>query len=64
MKLADDALIRIIEIFRQGLMEQKDISSLLRELDLENNAAGKLSVSASNSDWTASDTELDKPETD
>jgi hypothetical protein len=62
MKLADDALIRIIEIFRQGLMEQKDISSLLRELDLERNDAGRLAVSAASTDWAAQESEL--PETD
>lgn len=44
MKLADDALIRVIEILRQGLMENKDISNLLRDLDLEPNAQGKLGV--------------------
>lgn len=62
MKLADDALIRIIEIFRQGLMDNKDISVLLRELDLEKNDVGKLAVSASttDSDWTAPEA----PETD
>ena len=52
MKLADDALIRIIEILRQGLMEGKDISDLLRGLDLEPDAHGKLSVSVENSDWS------------
>lgn len=53
MKLADDALIRIIEILRQGLMENKDISDLLRELDLEQNSQGKLGVSSgSNAGWT------------
>ena len=61
MKLADDALIRIIEIFRQGLMDNKDISVLLRELDLEVNEGGRLGVSSANSDdWTASEA----PETD
>ncbi len=47
MKLADDALIRIIEIFRQGLMEGKDISDLLRELELEKTADDKLGVAFS-----------------
>ncbi len=60
MKLADDALIGIIEIFRQGLMEEKDISELLRGLDLEVNANGKLSVAASSGgSWTASVPETD-----
>jgi len=61
MKLADDALIRIIEIFRRGLMDNKDISVLLRELDLEANEGGRLSVPPTNSDdWTAPEA----PETD
>lgn len=60
MKLADDALIGIIEIFRQGLMEEKDISELLRGLDLEKNADGKLGVaSSSGGNWTASAPETD-----
>lgn len=59
MRLADDALIRIIEILRQGLMENKDISDLLRTLDLEANSEGKLGVSpGENADWTMT------PETD
>ncbi len=45
MKLADDALLMMIEIFRQGILEGRDISQLLRELDLRENAEGKLSVS-------------------
>ncbi len=61
MKLADDALIRIIEILRQGLMESKDISDLLRGLDLEVNSMGKLGVSSGNPSWTATP---DFPETD
>lgn len=57
MKLADDALIRIIEILRQGLMENKDISDLLRGLDLEPNGAGKLGVSQTAGDWTVAETD-------
>lgn len=60
MKLADDALIRIIEILRQGLMENKDISDLLRGLDLEPNGSGKLGVAASGTDWVSTE----KAETD
>lgn len=56
MKLADNALIRIIEILRQGLMENKDISDLLRTLELEPDAEGKLSVSSQSTDWTAAGT--------
>jgi hypothetical protein len=56
MKFADDALIRIIEIFRQGLMEGKDISDLLRGLKLEKNADGKLSVSESqDTEWSTTE---------
>lgn len=62
MKLADDALIRIIEILRQGLMEEKDISQLLRDLDLEPNHAGKLGVAGLTSEWILPDSE--NPETD
>lgn len=58
MKLADDALIMIIEILRQGLMENKDISNLLKGLDLEPRD-GKLGVSQKPTDWTA-----ELPETD
>jgi hypothetical protein len=58
MKLADDALIRVIEILRQGLMEGKDVSELLRELDLEPNSQGKLGVaSGAAGDWTAAPSE-------
>lgn len=62
MKLADDALIGIIEIFRQGLMENKDISELLRGLDLERTTDGKLGVASSSDStggWTASPAETD-----
>jgi hypothetical protein len=55
MKLADDALIRIIEILRQGLMENKDISDLLRGLDLEPNLVGKLGVTQLTTDWTSTE---------
>ena len=61
MKLADDALIRIIEIFRQGLMEGKDVSDLLRTLELEPDVQGKLAVSSSGeASWMTSSA----PETD
>ncbi len=60
MKLADDALIRIIEIFRQGLMENKDISELLRELELDV-SGGKLAISAAP---TAAAWNTNAPETD
>ena len=34
MKLSDAALLTIMDIFRQGIVEAKDISELLRNLDL------------------------------
>lgn len=60
MKLADDALIGIIEILRQGLMEGKDVSELLKALELEPKN-GKLSVSQTGGQWT---TVAEAPETD
>ncbi len=44
MKLADDALIMLMEIFRQGIMELKDISQGLREIDLVPDSSGKLTL--------------------
>jgi hypothetical protein len=35
MKLADEVLVEIVDIVRTGLVEQKDISDLLRDLDLQ-----------------------------
>lgn len=58
MKLADDALIRIIEILRQGLMEQKDISDLLRRLDLELDSSGKLAVSSKTEEWNVDNADV------
>ena len=34
MKLAEDALLCIMEAFRKGLIENMDISDLLRQIDL------------------------------
>lgn len=42
MKLSDVALLALMDIFRQGIVELKDISELLRELDLEVGDDGKL----------------------
>ena len=42
MKLSDVALLTLMDIFRQGVLELKDISELLRELDLEVGPDGKL----------------------
>lgn len=47
MKLADDALVQIIDFLRQGLMDNKDVSELLRTLDLHPNTSGKLSIASS-----------------
>lgn len=49
MKLADDALIALIEMMRSALMEGRDISSMLRAFELEQNSQGKLSVA--NPSW-------------
>lgn len=51
MKLAPDALIGIIEILRKGLVENTDISQLLKELDLVEDGAGKLRLSGANPTW-------------
>lgn len=46
MKLADDAMIAVIEILRKGLVDGMDVSQLLRELDLSPDQFGKLGVSS------------------
>ena len=61
MKLANDALIGIIEILRQGLMEGKDVSELLKALDLEVRD-GKLAMSRTGGEWSTQGPDL--PETD
>lgn len=44
MKLSPEALLEIVDIFRTGLAERKDVSQCLRELDLvEENGSLKLS---------------------
>lgn len=50
MKLADDVLLAIIATFRKGLIENLDISNLLKELDLEPDGLGKLKLSAQQQD--------------
>lgn len=58
MKLADDALVQIIEFLRQGLVEGRDISGLLRGLDLVDNGQGKLGMGPTlPNGWTASETD-------
>lgn len=44
MKLADDALLLLIDIFRSALVEGKDISQSLRDLELNPDADGKLTA--------------------
>lgn len=51
MKLSPDALIAIIEILRKSLVEAQDVSELLRNLDLEQSADGKLTLSSNNPAW-------------
>jgi len=50
MKLANDALLAIIGVFRKGLMEGSDVSDLLRAIDLVANEQGQLSLSADHND--------------
>jgi hypothetical protein len=55
MKLADDSLLMLVEIFRRGVIELKDISQDLRDLDLVENKEGKLTLlrnDQENGDWT------------
>lgn len=44
MKLADDTLLMIVDIFRKGIVEMKDISQDLRDLDLIEDSEGKLTL--------------------
>lgn len=59
MKLADDALIAVIEILRKGLIEQMDISQLLRDLDLFPDVNNKLSISNNEVKWSHVQNETD-----
>ena len=61
MKLADDVLLEIIEILRKGLVEEMDVSQLLRKLDLSPNSNGKLSLSSAKdvANWTKHQPETD-----
>jgi len=45
MKLAPDSLLEIVAIIQKGLLMQTDISDELRNLDLQENEDGKLSLS-------------------
>lgn len=55
MKLADDALLAIIGTFRKGLVENIDISELLKQLELEPDDRGKLKLSPQQADIWAKD---------
>lgn len=53
MKLANDALLAIIATFRKGLLEDCDISELLRAIDLIDDGSGKLCLNPDQPDiWT------------
>lgn len=46
MKLADNALLEIIDIVREGISEGRDISQMLRDLDLSSTDDGRLGLSS------------------
>ena len=53
MKLANDALIAIITVFRKGLTEGSDVSEMLRNVDLVEDGSGKLKLNPQHEDiWT------------
>jgi hypothetical protein len=53
MKLANDALIAIIGVFRKGIIEGTDISDLLRNIDLVPDDSDRLKLSPEHEDiWT------------
>lgn len=53
MKLAPDALLAIMGTFRKGLIENIDISDLLKGLDLIPDGEGKLKLSPNQEDiWS------------
>lgn len=53
MKLANDALVAIIGVFRKGLTEGMDVSELLRNIDLVQDGNGKLQLNPNHEDiWT------------
>lgn len=54
MKLAEDVLIAIMASFRKGILEEIDISGLLRELDLVQDGSGRLTLSSHQRDiWSS-----------
>jgi hypothetical protein len=56
MKLADDALLMLVEIFRRGILEMGDVSQAMRDLDLIEDSEGKLTLKHKGWD-TVSDTD-------
>ena len=44
MRLGDDVLIEIVDIVRQGLVEGKDVSELLRALDVVGHVSGNVGL--------------------
>ena len=53
MKLANDALVAIIGVFRKGITEGTDISNLLRNIDLIPDDSGKLRLNPQHDDiWS------------
>jgi hypothetical protein len=53
MKLANDALVAIIGVFRKGLIEGTDVSELLRNIDLVQDESGRLKLNPNHDDiWT------------
>lgn len=42
MKLSNEALAQIVEIFRRGILEMADVSQELRDLDLVDDGSGRL----------------------
>ncbi len=53
MKLGDDVLIAIMAALRKGLMENTDISDLLRQLDLVNDGDRLKLNPLQNDIWTS-----------
>lgn len=51
MKLADDALLGIIACVRKGLVENVDISDLLRKMELVETPDGRLSLDPKHDLW-------------
>ena len=45
MKLSNQALGAVMLALQKGVMEQEDITGLLRDFDLEENSEGELEVS-------------------